>query len=352
MLDKYKKRLREIDENLLDLLNERVEIAKEIGKIKQEKHLPIRNYEVEKKVISKMKRLGNEKNLDAEFVENITKEMIKAAVEAQEEDYETEFKEQNQQGKTASILGGQGNMGRWFSEFLHSKGFDIQVIEEDDPLDLDDSDLILVSVPQSVMEDVINDVIQKHPDAPVVEISSMKKHLHKVHENAKKEDVDIISIHPMFGPDKKILSGQNLILCKNGSSKEDDIKNLFIDTALNVIEIPLDEHDDYMDYVLALPHIINLGMANVLSETDNDIETWKEIGGTTFNKQLDVTEEVAKENAELYHEIQYLSDNDDLITEITESLKTVKREGDKKDSQSFKDLMKRYKEYMKESRKL
>jgi len=65
-LHKLRKRIDEIDEQITELLEERARIAKEIGEIKKELNLPIRDEKREKEVL---KRAGKFKKVFEEIME-------------------------------------------------------------------------------------------------------------------------------------------------------------------------------------------------------------------------------------------------------------------------------------------
>jgi len=51
-------RIDEIDKQIIELLEERIRVAKEIGKIKKELNLPIKDEEREREVLKRAERFG------------------------------------------------------------------------------------------------------------------------------------------------------------------------------------------------------------------------------------------------------------------------------------------------------
>ena len=64
-MDSQRQRISQIDRTLIDVIEERVEVGKEIAKIKKQKDLSIENPEQEEKVI---KRAQDRTDLDVEDV--------------------------------------------------------------------------------------------------------------------------------------------------------------------------------------------------------------------------------------------------------------------------------------------
>ncbi|RLG56971.1 MAG: chorismate mutase [Candidatus Hydrothermarchaeota archaeon] len=82
-IDKLRKQIDEIDEEILTLIAKRMQKAKKIGEIKRTKGLKIKDNEREREVIEKWKRKAKELNLSKEFVEKIVKEIIRESRDVQ-----------------------------------------------------------------------------------------------------------------------------------------------------------------------------------------------------------------------------------------------------------------------------
>jgi len=82
-IDKLRKQIDEIDEEILTLIAKRMQKAKKIGEIKRTKGLKIKDNEREREVIEKWKRKAKELNLSKEFVERIVKEIIRESRDVQ-----------------------------------------------------------------------------------------------------------------------------------------------------------------------------------------------------------------------------------------------------------------------------
>ncbi|RLG59565.1 MAG: chorismate mutase [Candidatus Hydrothermarchaeota archaeon] len=83
-IDRLRKQIDEIDEEILTLIAKRMQKAKKIGEIKRTKGLKIKDNEREREVIEKWKRKAKELNLSKEFVEKIVKEIIRESRDVQD----------------------------------------------------------------------------------------------------------------------------------------------------------------------------------------------------------------------------------------------------------------------------
>jgi len=79
-----RRRIDEIDEQILRFLKERVEICKSIGKTKREHGIPIRDYEREDELYAKVMGKASELGLNSEKVRAVYREIIAMSVYAEE----------------------------------------------------------------------------------------------------------------------------------------------------------------------------------------------------------------------------------------------------------------------------
>jgi chorismate mutase/prephenate dehydrogenase len=73
------------------------------------------------------------------------------------------------------------------------------------------------------------------------------------------------------------------------------------------IEMPLEEHDRLIAYVLGLSHALNIAFFTALAESGEAAPRLADLSSTTFDAQLDVAALVARESPQLYFEIQKLN---------------------------------------------
>ncbi len=83
-LEKLRKEIDEVDAKIINLLEKRKGIVKEIAKIKKESKKPIFDNDREQQIIEKIKLKAKEKNLDEEFIISIYNIILKNSKEEQE----------------------------------------------------------------------------------------------------------------------------------------------------------------------------------------------------------------------------------------------------------------------------
>lgn len=79
-----RRRINEIDEQILHLLNERVDVSKGIGMIKRKQGIAIRDYQREDELYRHIMRKSSELGLETLKVRGIYKEIIAMCTHAQE----------------------------------------------------------------------------------------------------------------------------------------------------------------------------------------------------------------------------------------------------------------------------
>jgi chorismate mutase/prephenate dehydrogenase len=311
-----RRKIAEIDRGILELARERIDAAREIGHIKMRADLPLRDYGTERVVLDRTREYCEELGLPFELGEGVLHVLVEEAVRVQEE-----LRERSPQSgpKRALVVGGGGGMGGWLCRYLEAQGHEVSVM---DPRGAPEgfrrvdslaeswhtSDVVALAVPLDIGPEVYGEILMLPPGPLVFDIFSLKSHVADVIAEAVLRGHLVASVHPMFGPTARLLSGRALIVCDTSSAEAlARVRELFEATSLEVVEIPLDEHDRRMADVLGLSHAISLVFARALLSSPLDAREMAEVASTTFKKQMTTTREVVSENPELYYQIQRLN---------------------------------------------
>ncbi|HYG38458.1 MAG TPA: prephenate dehydrogenase/arogenate dehydrogenase family protein [Cytophagales bacterium] len=120
--------------------------------------------------------------------------------------------------------------------------------------------ILLLAVPVQFLEEVlieIKDIV--NPDALVLDVSSVKVKPLKLMVQYLPETVEIIGLHPLFGPQsgKNGVEGLNMVVCPVRTTHSIELIKFFDRILkLNVLERTPEIHDKQMAYVQALTHFI------------------------------------------------------------------------------------------------
>ncbi len=85
-IQKLRDDINRLNGEIIELLAERVNIAKQIGEVKKKLGKPVIDTSREADVYEQVKQLANDMDLDQEGIEKVFKEIIRLSVEAQEEE--------------------------------------------------------------------------------------------------------------------------------------------------------------------------------------------------------------------------------------------------------------------------
>lgn len=349
-LDGVREEISSIDAQLVELIEQRVEAARQAGAIKREEGVGIRDYDVERAVVDRMGQRFEQRGLDAAMGEELARLLIAEALRVQEADGLRPAK--GERGR-ALIVGGAGKMGAWLAHFMNGVGYEVIIHDIAGPLEgypyttdargtAQNVDIVLVATPPAATREVLEEL--EGVDALVMDIASLKTPIED-QLTSMAASQPVTSVHPLWGPGTRVLSDKNVLVldCGNPDATERAVE-LFELTAANVVELPLDAHDPAMAFTLNLPHALNLVYAEVLADSGRSFSKLAECGGPTFLKQTDVAAEVSRENPELYRQIQALNAQ---TPEIYEALhEAIDRLADRvEDPKSFTREMETYRAF-------
>lgn len=182
------------------------------------------------------------------------------------------------------------------------------------------SDKILIATPVQTFEKIVMEL--KHhvrPGQLVMDVGSVKELPAKILKKHLPDGVDIIGLHPLFGPQsgKHGIKGLNITVCNvRGKRHAKLIKFFKSKLGLNVIEATPTQHDRELAYVQGLTHLI--GKVFVGMDLPSFAQTTK-----TYELLKQMVEMVRYDSDELFRTIE--RDNPYTIHAKREFFDTVKR---------------------------
>ncbi len=318
MLEQLREQLTELDLQLLDVVAKRQAVVEQIGRTKREAGRATRDFEREKRVISTARERAAKLGLSADLAQDLMQLLISVSLEKQERD--SLEQSAGADAQRALIIGGAGQMGQWFADFLASQAIAVWIADPNPaktPFDRDDDwqanieryDIIVVAAPIKISADVLGQLKTLRPTALIFDISSLKSPLREPLRALADAGCKVTSVHPMFGPDTRLLTGRHVIFSDVGSADAvAQARALFAPTMAEQVTMSIEDHDRLIGYVLGLSHALNIAFFTALSESGEAAQALAQMSSTTFDSQLDIASSVAAENPHLYYEIQRLND--------------------------------------------
>ncbi len=347
-IEHLRKEIEDIDAKIVELMIERNDVAGEIGLLKNELGSPLRNLDVEKRVIERYRSMAENSSLPPDVSESVCRILINSSVELQSALVGKRC------DKKVTIIGGSGGMGQWLQRYLGRMGAEVNIVGRSVGRmeDAESSDIVIISVPPSAIGPTLKKVDQIcKKDALIFDISSIKSPFAEdLRDLAKRRKV--CSVHHMFGPSAPSMLDRNVVVCDCGCKEAvSEAADLFDNEGSNLVFTSIERHDELMAYVLAFAHASNIVFFTALRESGIPFEEFDKIASTTFKRCLTAAIPVSEENAPLYHEIQNLNCNvEDMWNVYERALKEVKRASLSDDPDMFIEIMEKGKEYFKSGR--
>jgi len=217
--------------------------------------------------------------------------------------------------KKIAIIGAEGQIGKWFSNYFLEKDFDIIGYDSEKEI-LNKSvtkaqslvgailtaDYVILCIPVKRTPETIRLIAKEMKrDSYLIDISSLKTKtaaaLSKIPDK-----VNPICIHPMFGPGTKRLKGQNIISIPIRDARKEMAVTKSLFEEANFVQIDATEHDKKIAMVLGMPHLVNLALANIFAKEEN-FSLVEKMAGTTFKAQKYLTTGIMTEPQELIETI-------------------------------------------------
>lgn len=354
-LEELRTSLSDVDRQIVELIAERQRIVAEIGKNKRGEGTATRDYAREKDVLDMARTQAERLGLDPDMAENVLSLLITSSLTSQERD--RVMAEGRGNGRRVLVIGGAGKMGSWFVDFFRSQGFDTVVadrsVEDGDGQFSNwtdagvDYDVIVVAAPLAVSGRILAQLAVLKPKGLIFDIGSLKSPLMDGLQELRDAGCKVTSMHPMYGPDTRLLSGRHLILCDVGCPDATlAARELFAATMVEQLEMSLDDHDRLIAYVLGLSHALNIAFFTALAESGEAAPKLARMSSTTFDSQLEVCEAVAQDNPHLYFEIQHLNKFGlGPLTALSEAADRIRELVVNGDEEGFVTLMQKGRDY-------
>ncbi len=226
---------------------------------------------------------------------------------------------------------GLGRFGFFWSELLARK-FDVSgynrsslavkpnnvtLVEEDVVLQ---SDVLFLCVSISSMEPVLKNIAGRiKPGCIVFDTCSVKIYPINIMKSLLGEEVEIIGLHPMFGPDSGKDGVEDLPLVfipvRNKLDATEKWKKIFTDYGMRVIEITADLHDRDAAFTQGITHFIGR-VLNELQLKESDISTMG------YKSLLTIVEQTCNDPFQLFMDLQHYNPyTHDMRQKLNNSLK-------------------------------
>ena len=214
------------------------------------------------------------------------------------------------------LIVGAGAMGRWFVQLFKGWGWKVWVTDVDRKKSLSlakelgveagdeilpQADLVLVAVPISSTSSVLKEVCGRmKKGALLMEVSSVKEHVVSTMLELKSNPVELVALHPLFGPGATSVKGERFafIPVKEGKLFKEIRKRLEKEGAI-MIKTNAKQHDLAMARVQAMTHLLLLCYLHLCGQEKLQTHLSRSL--------LELAKAVLAGNPSLYYELQTIN---------------------------------------------
>lgn len=312
----------DIDQEILTLISKRQQEVEQVVALKRKHNVPVYHPAREEDLISGLRARAKSNGIEPDLMEDLYRVILRYSRIHQS------F-EMKQQGikidATVLIVGGGGEMGRYFAGLFLDSGYRVRILSRGDWDDVEGLcrgiDLAVVSVPIDVTVETIKRLGPHLPEGCILaDLTSIKAS--PMAAMLEFYGGPVIGLHPLFGPtlsslDKQIIAvtpGRNTDACRWL------VDQLSIWGAVIVTSDP-EEHDEIMEIVQTLRHFATFCFGQFLARRKISLDRTLEFSSPIYRLELGMVGRLFAQDSALYSEIIFATPSRrKLLMEFIESM--------------------------------
>ena len=257
------------------------------------------------------------------------------------------------------IIGGTRGLGKTMAWYLKDFDFDVTVTGRDSIVGaqvseeigvkyssnnkkiVQDSDIIIISVPISSTESVIEELAPFMKDGSLMmDVTSVKEGPSYKMKECLNDRVEFIPTHPVFGPRTTDLKGQIIVLTPLEKGKwYPRVYKFLEEKGMRIIETSPEHHDDMMGVVQVLTHFSYISTASAIEKLQVDIKDTENYESPIYNLMIDTIARIVSQNPHLTYSIQHENKRGEKIRQaLFDSMSELKEALSKEDEDEFVNI--------------
>jgi chorismate mutase/prephenate dehydrogenase len=333
-LEELRGQIDTIDRQLVELLAQRIQVVQQVTKVKQKHELPTFHPAREENLISARRAQAADAGLDPDYVEDLFRTVLRHSRVGQ---LDTLGRRGVRPGAKVLIVGGRGQMGRFFADWLRRSDYDVRVLDRGDWPHVRslarDIELCMLAVPIDITAEVAAQVgPQLPPTCVLADITSLKgKPLEAMLHSHRGP---VVGLHPLFGPATTTMDKQIVVVAPGRHMEQCQwVLDQFTVWGNVLVETSAAEHDEIMGIVQALRHFATFSFGQFLHSRGVPISRTLDLSSPIYRLELAMVGRLFAQDAELYAEIIFATPErlallKDYIQSLQQNLGLVER-GDK-----------------------
>lgn len=315
-LEPLRKRIDELDHEVLELLQKRMEVVAQVAAVKHAQGVQIRDFERERQLLDDRRERALALGLPPGPIESIYRQIMLAS-----RDYQAALgaaAPKHVERKRVAVIGGEGQMGTLLARMFRELGHEVAIADVATALTPQQAaasaDVVVISVPIQITTQVIEQLgpyVRK--DALLMDVTSVKQA--PVEAMLRATEANVVGTHPMFGPGVHTLQGQRIVLCRGrGEAWFAWLAQMMDMRGLTVTEATAEEHDRAMGLVQVLTHFQTQVLGWALSRSGVSLEESRRFTSPAYLMELYVAARHFAQDPLLYGPIEMLNPGTKTVT--------------------------------------
>ncbi len=307
-LDQLRQTIDAIDHDMVALLKERQEQVEKVLQLKKTHGLSVYHPAREENLISEKRRIGRAVGLDADYLEDIFRRILR---QSRVEQTAQLARRGIRPGATVLVVGGRGAMGRYLVDWFGEAGYRMRCLECDDWPRVESLcrgvDLAILSVPIDGTPEVARRLGPYLPAGCVLaDVTSVKQA--PLAAMLEAHTGPVVGLHPLFGPATTTMDKQ-VVVATPGRTPEacQWLLDQFADWGAIVLTPRAEDHDDIMSIVQALRHFATFIFGRFLYEKRIRLDEALEFSSPIYRLEFGMVGRLFAQDAGLYSEIIFAS---------------------------------------------
>ena len=307
-LDQLRQAIDAIDHDMVALLKERQEQVEKVLQLKKAHGLSVYHPAREENLISEKRRIGRAVGLDADYLEDIFRRILR---QSRVEQTAQLSRRGIRPGASVLVVGGRGAMGRYLVDWFGDAGYRMRSLDYEDWPQVETLcrgvDLAIISVPIDSTPEVARRLGPYLPAGCVLaDVTSIKQA--PLAAMLAAHTGPVVGLHPLFGPATTTMDKQ-VVVATPGREPEacQWLLDQFADWGAIVLTTPAEDHDDIMSIVQALRHFATFIFGRFLYEKRVRLDEALEFSSPIYRLEFGMVGRLFAQDAGLYSEIIFAS---------------------------------------------
>lgn len=241
----------------------------------------------------------------------------------------------------AGIIGGTGQMGRFFAGVFETAGWETIVSGTKTSLSNRDvaemADLVVISVPIRATVGVIREVAPLLSEEQVIcDLTSLKVEPVRAMLTSRAE---VIGLHPMFGPGAASLQGQTIVATPARCRPEtlEGLLSVFRDQGAAITLSTPEDHDRMMAVIQGLTHFGTLAKAEAIRRTGADVGETLTFTSPIYRIEMGLVGRLLAQDVGLYGDILQMNPAvPEVLGRFEEAVRTLREIVESGDDERFR----------------